>query len=284
MFFDMHNHDHNHTAMELLHEGNNRGLGMALFITFSIMLLEFFGGLFTGSLALLADSGHMLSDVGSLGLSLLAFWLAARPASETKSFGFHRFEILAALLNGTTLFAMAGLIIWEAYHRFLTPMQVDSAYMMIIATVGLLANVLSAFFLHQHGDVKDNINLKSAYLHVLSDALGSVGAIVAGALMLLFQWYIADPIISVIVALLILRSAWGITGSAIHILIEGTPDGVKHEEVIKALESIDGVINVHDLHIWKYNRCCFWLDYPLLFMFDYSYIGGTIKWWYPVWC
>jgi len=214
------------------------------------MLLEFFGGLFTDSLALLSDSGHMLSDSAALLLSLIAFWFAAKAPSPNKTYGFYRFEILAALFNGITLFVIAGFIIWEAYGRFFDPPQVSSGAMMIIALIGLLANLLSAWALMRKGDIKNNVNLRSAYLHVLGDALGSVGAIIAGFLMLLFDWYIADPIISVVVALLILRSAWGVIKHAVHILMEGTPIAVDGDEVKQALEQIEGVLDVHDLHIW----------------------------------
>ncbi|WP_203362977.1 cation diffusion facilitator family transporter [Bacillus sp. REN10] len=246
---DHHGHHHHH-HFEDTREGNKKGLIIALFITAGIMLLEFFGGLFTNSLALLSDSGHMLSDASSLLLSLVAISFAARPASPTKTYGFYRFEILAALLNGVTLFVIAGFIVAEAYERFLEPPTVASGTMMLIASVGLLANLLSAWSLMSKGDVKNNVNLRSAYLHVLGDALGSVGALVAGLLMLLFDWYIADPIISVLVALLILKSAWGVIKHSVHILMEGTPMTIDQAEVKKELEAIDGVIDVHDLHIW----------------------------------
>jgi cobalt-zinc-cadmium efflux system protein len=214
------------------------------------MVLEFVGGIWTGSLALLSDSGHMLSDTSSLLLSLIAVWFAARPASASKTYGFYRFEILAALFNGVTLLLVAALVLHEAYERFLNPQAVASGTMMIIAMVGLAANLLSAWSLHRQGDVHDNLNLRSAYLHILGDALGSVGAIVAGLLMYFFSWYAADPIVSVLVSLLILRGAWSVVNQSIHILMEGTPAGVNPAEVKRSLEAIEGVIDVHDLHIW----------------------------------
>ncbi|MFD0678050.1 MULTISPECIES: cation diffusion facilitator family transporter [unclassified Paenibacillus] len=247
-----HNHDHGHSHHQHLpsSEGNRKGLTIALIITASIMLLEFFGGIVTNSLALLSDSGHMLSDAASLLLSLIAIGFASRPASPSKTFGYLRFEILAALFNGVTLFVVAIFIMWEAYHRFLQPPVVASGSMMIIAAVGLLANLASAWSLMRKGDVKNNMNLRSAYLHIISDALGSIGAIVAGLLMLAFSWYIADPIISVIVSLLILKSAWGVIKHSIHILMEGTPSSLNQDAVREALEGIAGVVDVHDLHIW----------------------------------
>jgi len=245
-----HHHDHSHHHFDSQREGNKKGLLIAFFVTTGIMLAEFFGGLFTNSLALLSDAGHMLSDASSLLLSVVALMIASRPPSSTKTFGFYRFEVLAALFNGVTLFVIAGIIIFEAYGRFFDPPAVSSGAMILIALIGLVANLISAWFLMRNGDVKSNVNVRSAYLHVLGDALGSVGAILAGILMLLFGWYIADPIISVVVALLILRGAWGVIIHSIHILMEGTPSSVKQQEVMQALESIDGVVNVHDLHIW----------------------------------
>ncbi|MGB3569741.1 MAG: cation diffusion facilitator family transporter, partial [Priestia megaterium] len=211
MSHDHHHHHHgHHHHFDTQREGNKKGLLIALIITAGIMVLEFVGGLFTNSLALLSDSGHMLSDTSSLALSLVAIWFANRAASAKKTYGYYRFEILAALFNGVALFVIAGFIIYEAYQRVLEPQSVASGSMMLIATVGLLANLISAWSLMRQGDVKGNVNLRSAYLHVLGDALGSIGAIVAGLLMMLFGWYIADPIISVVVSVLILKSAWGV--------------------------------------------------------------------------
>jgi cobalt-zinc-cadmium efflux system protein len=240
-------HGHNHFDVR---EGNRKGLIIAFTITSGIMFLEFFGGLITGSLALLSDSGHMLSDTASLFLSLIAMWFATRAASPNKTYGYYRFEILAALFNGVTLFVIAGFIVWEAIGRFADPPTVASGSMMLIASVGLLANLISAWSLMSKGDVKGNVNLRSAYLHVIGDALGSVGAIIAGLVMYFFNWYIADPIISVIVALLILKSAWGVIKHAVHILMEGTPITIDQNEVKQVLAAIEGVIDVHDLHIW----------------------------------
>ncbi|SFE77125.1 cobalt-zinc-cadmium efflux system protein [Paenibacillus algorifonticola] len=248
-----HGHDHSHGPGGHHHfdiNGNKVGLIIALSITVGIMFLEFFGGLLTGSLALLADSGHMLSDVSALILSLVAVWFASKPASKTKTYGFYRFEILAALFNGIALFVIAGFIVWEAYHRLFDPPAVASGSMMLIALVGLLANLASAWALMRKGDVHNNLNVRSAYLHVLSDALGSVGAVLAGLLIYLFDWNIADPIISVLVSVLILRSAWSIIKQTLHILMEGTPPSIDQVKVKRVLAGIEGVIDVHDLHIW----------------------------------
>lgn len=241
-----HAHHHHHEVRE----ENRKALVIALCITSGIMLLEFFGGLFTNSLALLSDSGHMLSDAASLLLSLIAFRLAARPPTARKSFGYQRFEILAALVNGAALFLVAGLIIREAVERLMDPPAVAGGTMMTIAVIGLVANLASALVLMRKGDVHGNLNLRSAYLHVIGDALGSVGAIVAGMFMLTFDWYIADPIISVAVAVLILRSGWGVLSHSVHILMEGTPHGIDHHEIVRVLAEIEGVDDVHDVHCW----------------------------------
>lgn len=251
-----HNHRHDHHSHGGLHhhhgdiEGNRSGLIIALIITAVIMVLEFIGGLITNSLALISDSGHMLSDSSSLLLSLIAFWFASKAASPKRTYGYHRFEILAALLNGFTLFVVAAIIVIEAIERFVDPPTVASGTMIIIAVIGLIANLLSAYFLNRKGDIHGNLNMRSAYLHVLGDALGSVGAILAGIIMMMTEWYYADPIISVIVALLILKSAWGVLKQAIHILMEGTPYHIDQAEVLGALGQLPNVLEVHDLHIW----------------------------------
>lgn len=249
---DGHRHSHGHHGHHHHYDaaGNRSGLIIALSITAGILILEFVGGLLTNSLALLSDSGHMLSDVTALALSLLAARFATRPASPSKTYGYHRFEILAALLNAVALFVVAGFIAWEAVGRMFEPPEVSSLPMMAIAAVGLLANLASAWALMSKGDVKNNVNLRSAYLHVLSDALGSIGAIVAGLVIYAFGWTIADPIISVVVAVLILRSAWGVIKNTLHVLMEGAPGSIDHQQVKQALANLDGVLDVHDLHIW----------------------------------
>ena len=263
---------------------NKKGLRIAIGITAVILLLEFFGGLATNSLALLSDSGHMLSDVSSLVFSLLAMWLAAKPPTADKHYGYSRVEILAALLNGVTLFVIAGLILFEAVHRLRAPEPVSSVPMMGIAVIGLLANLLSAWALLRQGDVKSNINMRSAYLHVLGDALGSVGAIVAGLLMYFWNWVMADPLISVLVAGLILKGAWEVVRQAVHILMEGTPANISPCQVREQLEQIDGVLNVHDLRIWTitseiHSLCCHLLvderaDSQLVLQLANSHIRG----------
>jgi cobalt-zinc-cadmium efflux system protein len=244
----VHAHSHNHFHSD--RKGNKTALIIALSLTSFVMVLELVGGIFSNSLALLSDAGHMSSDALSLFLSLVAIWFSAKQASSRKTYGFYRFEILAALFNGITLFLVSSFIIIEAYKRFLHPESVDSQLMMGIAVIGLLANLLSAYFLIKKGDTKNNLNLRSAYLHVLSDAAGSIGVIIAAILIILFDWTAADPIISILVSLLILKGAWAVVKQSIHILMEGTPVLIDQKEVEKSLIEIDGVKKVCDLHIW----------------------------------
>lgn len=246
-----HSHAHGHSHFGDARSGNKSGLLIALGITASIAVLEFVGGWITNSLALLSDAGHMLSDASSLVLSLLAIWFATRPATSRKSYGYYRVEIMAALLNGVTLFVIAGFIIVEAYDRFIDPPSVSSGPMMLIATIGLIANLASAWALMKKGDVEGNINFRSAYLHVLGDALGSVGAIIGGILMWAFGWYIIDPLVSVLVSLLILKGAWGVLAQSVHVLMEGVPEGLDVKLVLEKLRQLPEVADVHDLHIWS---------------------------------
>lgn len=254
------NHSHGHGHCQHDHEqlfhhhgpadGNKSALIIALMITSSIMILEFIGGLITGSLALLSDSGHMLSDTVSLALSLIAITFATKQATSKRTFGSQRYEILAALFNAVTLFVIAAFIIVEAFERIQQPQSIASASMIAIAGIGLLANLLSLYFLSKKGDIEGSINLKSAYLHVLGDALGSVGAIVAGIIMLLTNWFYADPIISVVVAIIILRSAWRVLKQTLHILMEGAPSHIPYDAVKQQLLTIDGITDINALHIW----------------------------------
>ncbi|WP_134686519.1 cation diffusion facilitator family transporter [Brevibacillus migulae] len=243
-----HGHDHSHGH----HHGkgaNKQALLFSLIIITAFLIVEVIGGFLTNSLALLSDAGHMLSDASALLLSLIAMIFASRPPSPQKTYGFYRFEILAALFNGVTLVLISLYIFWEAYERLLAPPEVSSLSMMGIAFVGLLANIAAAYVL-MRGDIKNNLNMRSAFLHVLGDMLGSVGAIVAGFLMWKFGWYIADPIISIVVAILIITSAWRVTKDSVNILMEGTPSSIDTTQVSSALGEIAGVQSVHDLHVW----------------------------------
>ena len=211
-------------------------------------VVEVIGGLLTGSLALLADAGHMLSDVMSIGLALLAIWLAQRPPTFARSFGYQRAEILVALINGAALVAIGIWIFVEAYQRFSDPPDVLGGWMLAVAAVGLLVNVLAAVILW--GRQSDSLNMRAALRHVLADLLGSVGVIAAALIILATGWLYADPLISVLIAALVLGSSWTILRESVDILLESTPAGVDAREVARRMLAVDGVRDVHDLHIW----------------------------------
>ncbi|UPW83345.1 cation diffusion facilitator family transporter [Lysinibacillus sp. Ag94] len=242
-----HNHDHSH---DHTHGANKKVLIVSFIIITSYMIIEAFGGYLTNSLALLSDAGHMLSDSISLAIALLAFILGEKAASYSKTYGYKRFEILAAVLNGVTLILIALFIFYEAIKRFANPPEVATTGMLIISTIGLLINILVAWIMMRGSDTKDNLNMRGAFLHVLSDMIGSVGAIVAALLIMFFGWGWADPLASVIVAALVLRSGYYVTNAAVHVLLEGTPSNVDAEEIIQTIVQTDGVHSIHDLHIW----------------------------------
>jgi cobalt-zinc-cadmium efflux system protein len=192
----------------------------------------------------------MLSDSVSLGIGLLAFTLGEKVADYSKTYGYKRFEILAAVFNGGTLVLISLYIFYEAYHRFMEPPEVASTGMLVIASIGLIVNILVAWTL-MRGDTEENLNLRAAFLHVLGDLLGSVGAIVAALCIIFFDWGWADPAASVIVALLVLISGWRVTKDAVHVLMEGTPKNVELAEIISTIESVQGIEGIHDLHVWS---------------------------------
>jgi cobalt-zinc-cadmium efflux system protein len=251
-----HSHDHNH-AHGHSHNANKKALFISFLLISIYMIVEVIGGILTNSLALISDAGHMLSDAAALGLSLVAFKIGEREANAEKTYGYRRFEILAAFINGIALIAVSLYIFLEAYHRFLTPPEV-STNMMIIASIGLLVNIVVAWILLK-GDTSENLNIRSAFLHVLGDILGSVGAIIAGILIWLFNWNIADPIASVIVALLVLISGWRVTKDSVHVLMEGKPGHINSEEVKEAMQAFPEIVAIHDLHIWAITS-----DFPSL--------------------
>ncbi|MFD1040273.1 cation diffusion facilitator family transporter [Virgibacillus byunsanensis] len=241
-----HDHGHDHT-----HGANKQALKISFFIITGYMIIEAIGGFLTNSLALLSDAGHMLSDSISLGVGLLAFTLGERVANYSKTYGYKRFEILAAVFNGVTLVLIAIYIFYEAYHRFMDPPEVASTGMLIVATIGLLVNILVAWLLLRNGDTEENLNLRAAFLHVLGDLLGSVGAIIAALLIIFLNWGWADPLASVIVAVLVLISGWRVSKDAIHVLMEGTPKNIELDDIIHTMEKVPGVISIHDLHVWS---------------------------------
>jgi cobalt-zinc-cadmium efflux system protein len=233
-------------------------LKLALAISCIYFFAELIGGFLTNSLALLSDAGHMLSDIAALALSLFAFRIAKRPATVISTYGYHRAEILAALFNGLTLWLIVGVIFTAAYNRFLDPPAVASYGMLIVASLGLLVNVVAGAVLY--GSHHHNLNLRGAFLHIVSDALGSVGAIVASLIMLFTGWYVADPLISILIGLLILHSSWNLVKESLIVLMQAVPKGIRLEDVQQALEGVEGVSKVHDLHVWAVTSDIFTLS------------------------
>jgi len=227
---------------------SRRRLAIALGITATVMVAEVVGGGLAGSLALLADAGHMLADAAALGLALFVARVAQRPATPERSFGLLRLEILAALVNGALLIAIAIGIGVEAWHRLKAPATVNGPLLLVIAGVGLVANLVSLRILH-HGH-EHSLNQRGAYLHVLGDLLGSVGALAAGGIVVATGWVVADPLISVLITLLVLGSAWRLIKESTDILMEATPNHIALGDVHDRIASVPGVDSVHDLHVW----------------------------------
>jgi cobalt-zinc-cadmium efflux system protein len=229
-------------------ETNRRRLFLAFWTQLAFFIIELIGGILTNSLALLADAGHMLSDVGALGLSLLALFWAAKPPTPEKTYGYHRLEILVALINGLLLWLIAGYIFYEAYGRFFHPVPISSRPMLLIATLGLLANLFGIYVLYPSRG--QNINLRSAFLHLSADCLGSLAAIAAGLAIFLKGWYWFDPLAGIAISVMIILGSWQLVWEAANILLEATPKHIDLDQVQAALEAHPEVEAVHDLHIW----------------------------------
>ena len=240
---EAHKREHAHS-----HGSNRRRLTVVLALTFVYMLAEAIGGFLTNSLALLSDAGHMLADVAALVLALLALWFGSRPVTTRKTYGYYRMEILAALANGSALVVISLLISYEAVHRIKSPQDVKGFEVTLIAIGGLAINAVSALVLHSAS--RENLNMRGAFLHVMGDALGSVGAIVAGVLIWRWGWVLADPLISIAMCLLIVFSSWQLIRESVNILLEGTPSHINIRAVVEAMHVVPGVTDVHDLHVW----------------------------------
>ena len=240
-----HGHGHHHH-----HGGGSAGrLGIVLALTALYMVAEVVGGMLSHSLALLADAGHMLSDVAALGLSMFAAWISQRPPTPARSYGFHRTEILAALANASTLIAISLWVCVEAWHRFHAPPEVAGRTVMLVAAGGFVVNIAGMWVLN--AGRHDNLNMRGAWLHVATDALGNIGTVIAGAMVAGFGLAWADPAASVLIALLVCWSSWALLKESVDVLMEGTPSGVDPDVVRDALRSVAGVRAVHDLHIWS---------------------------------
>ncbi len=246
---DKHHRHENHGHETNLREVSRRRLWWAMAIVLLFLIVEVIGGLLTGSLALLADAGHMLTDLLALAMAIFVGYLAERPATPERTFGFLRAEVVGAFINGATLILVVGLVFREAIGRFLHPAGVAGAGMLGVALAGLLANLASAWVLS--GSRRENINIEGAFVHMLADTLGSVGAVVAGIVILAIGWLPADPLASVLIGLLILWSSIGLLRRTLAILIQATPPHLDFHEIQAALEANEHVAAVHDLHIWS---------------------------------
>jgi cobalt-zinc-cadmium efflux system protein len=237
-------HDHRETAAGR----SRRRLVAVLVLTGAFVFVEIAGAIWTGSLALAADAGHMLTDLGGLALALFAAWIAARPPTPAKTFGYYRVEILAALVNALVLLVIAGVILIEAYRRVLAPTPILGGPMLVIAVLGLAVNVFSAWLLH--AGAAESLNVRAAYLEVLADAMASVGVMIAALVVTLSGWTLVDPLTSAAIAVFIVPRTWRLLTQAVNVLLEGTPAHLRLEEIGAAMIRVAGVRRIHDLHVW----------------------------------
>jgi cobalt-zinc-cadmium efflux system protein len=239
---------HAHSEEEHLNNHAGRPLKITLGLVLIIMVAEVVGGILSNSLALISDAGHMLTDAMALALSLFAMNLARRPATATKTYGYHRAEIMAALTNGAVLIVVSVVIFFQAYQRFGELPTVKSPLMLVVAVIGLIANLIGLFLLRRNS--ANSINIKAAFWHVIGDTLSSVGVIIAGVIIYFTGWYIADPILAVVIGIVILWGAVRIVRESSNILLEAVPQHAEMEKVTAAVKSIAGVKDLHDVHIW----------------------------------
>ena len=244
-----HNHEHESGNRLIGLAENKKRLTVVLAITLAFTVVEVIGGILSNSLALLSDAGHMIMDSAAISLSLFAVHLSMKPPTEKNSYSFVRIEIIAAFLNGITLVGLALYIFYEAIQRIEEPPEIKAGMMLTVAIAGMLANIAGAYILW--GASHDNMNVKGAYLHILGDLAGSFGAVIGGAAILLTGWTMVDPIISILIALLIIRSSVSLLKESLHVLMEGAPSHIDSAEIVDKINSMDGVQAVHDFHIWS---------------------------------
>ena len=239
-------HDHSGHAHDF-RDASRRSLIISLVMITGYMFAEVIGGILSGSLALIADAGHMLTDAAAIALALLAMWLAGREASTTRTWGFHRTEVLAAMINALSLWLIAAWIVFEAFERFRHhDIHIEGGLMMAVGIGGLIVNIIVAWILHASSE--HSMNVEGAFQHVVADLLGSVGVIVSGICVLVFDWTIVDPIISVVIALLIVLGSWRLVAQVVHVLLEGTPARIDMYRLCHEMEEVEGVTVIHDVH------------------------------------
>ena len=243
----MHNHSHTHFG-EVSRQTSKR-LTLSLVITAAFVVVEIIAGIFGNSLALLTDAAHNFTDVIALGLSWYALRIATKPAHAGKTYGYHRVGILVALVNSTTLIIIAIGIFIEAWHRFITPPEVDSTILIGVGALAFIINIVTAWMVKEGSE--NDLNLRSAFLHLMGDVLSTLGAVIAGVIIAFTQWNWLDPLVSVLIGVFILYNAWGILRQTIRILLESTPENVDMDQMVNDLLQVDGVRGVHDLHVWS---------------------------------
>jgi len=245
-----HSHTDNHVHADCNQTDQNiTRLSIVLGVTALYMFIEFLGGLWINSLALLADAGHMLTDIGAIGLALFAAWFSKQPCSSQKTYGYYRLEILVALINGVALALISFFILYEAFVRIQHPLQIKAGALIWIATGGFILNLISASILFKSG--QQNLNIRSALFHVLSDSLGTLGTVIAGIAIYFWNFYQADPILSIVIALLVLVNGWKIIQEATNILLEACPVHLSVADIESALTDLHEIRSVHDLHVWS---------------------------------
>jgi cobalt-zinc-cadmium efflux system protein len=265
-----HIHEHSHSDPGAM----IKRLWWAIVLTFVIFLAEAIGGYLSNSLALLSDAGHLFADVFALVLSLVALYLTRLPSTSKHTYGYHRAEVMAAVINGITLFIIAGVIFYEAYRRIFHPEPVKTVAMLIVAAIGLVANLVIAISLHRSAG--GNLNIKAAYFHVIGDLLASVGVIAGAVIMMITGNYLADPIISVVVGLIILRGAYGVIKEGTSILLESVPAQIDYEALKRDLLNTEGVQGIHDLHVWTLSSSKIMLSVHVYIDSTESHIGSEI--------
>jgi len=243
-----HGHDHAHSHSHVPVNVSNRAMGAAVALTLTFVLVEAIAGWTAHSLALLSDAGHNLADAAALGFSWYALWIASKPSHQGMTFGYHRVGVFAALANAVSLVLIAVFIGWEAIVRIREPQAADGPMMIGVATAAIVVNLAIGLWLHR--GAKDDLNIRSAYLHMMGDALSAFGVVIAGVLVAARQWSLADPLVSLLIAGLILDSSYGVLRESATVLLEGTPAGMDMPAVIAAIKNVGGVLDVHDLHVW----------------------------------
>jgi cobalt-zinc-cadmium efflux system protein len=248
----MHSHSHSHSRIGDPTKQTTKRLAISLGLTAAFVLVEVIAGIFGNSLALLTDAAHNLTDVIALGMSWYAIKIATRPAHAGKTFGYHRAGILVALVNSTTLVVIALGIFYEAYHRFINPPEVNAPILIGVGTLAFLINAVTAWMVKEGSE--HDLNLRSAFLHLMGDVMSTLGAVAAGVIIAFTNWNWLDPLVSVLIGFFILWNAWGILRQSIHILLESTPENVDVDTMVESLLKVEGVRGVHDLHVWSINE------------------------------